>query len=113
MDDLPRPSNDSRAHCHRAPNPLTSASPPSPMNLPRTFSALSLLALLASATAAPPDWPQWRGVNRDGLSPETGLLKEWPADGPPLAWKMTGIGKGMGSVSIHGGRLFVLGKRKD
>src|SRR3954468_8189033 len=83
------------------------------MNLPRFFATLPLLALSFSATAAPADWPQWRGANRDGISPETGLLKEWPADGPPLAWKLTGLGKGMGSVSIHGGRLFVLGKRKE
>src|SRR3954470_13262724 len=83
------------------------------MNLPRFLSYLPLLAAALSATAAPADWPQWRGVNRDGISPETGLLKEWPQDGPPLAWKLTGIGKGMGSVSIHDGRRFVLGKRKE
>ena len=33
------------------------------------------------------NWPQWRGPNRDGISKETGLLKQWPADGPPLVWK--------------------------
>lgn len=80
------------------------------MNLPRL---LALPLLTATLCAAPADWPQWRGLNRDGVSPETGLLKEWPQDGPPLAWKMSGIGKGMGSVSIHGERLFVLGKRKE
>ena len=40
---------------------------------------LALLAVFAAgglATAA--DWPAFRGPNRDGLSPETGLLKEWP-----------------------------------
>jgi outer membrane protein assembly factor BamB len=83
------------------------------MNTSRSLLALPLLALVLSATAAPADWPQWRGPNRDGISPETGLLKEWPTDGPPLAWKIEGVGKGMGSVSIHGGRLFVLGKRKE
>ena len=25
-------------------------------------------------------WPQWRGPNRDNISPEKGLLKEWPED---------------------------------
>ena len=33
------------------------------------------------------DWPQWRGLKRDGISAERGLLKDWPAGGPPLAWR--------------------------
>jgi len=36
--------------------------------------------------AAPGDWPQWQGPDRTGLSKEVGLLKEWPASGPPLVW---------------------------
>lgn len=59
------------------------------------------------------DWPQWRGSNRDGISKETGLLKQWPADGPPLAWKTTGAGGGYSSFSIAKGRLFTMGLRKD
>ncbi len=74
------------------------------------LAALSLFT--CSALAAPADWPQWRGPNRDGLSTESGLLKEWPADGPPLVWKMTGLGKGFSSVTIVGGKLFTMGGRK-
>lgn len=59
------------------------------------------------------DWPQWRGPNRDGLSADTGLLKEWPADGPPLAWKATGIGEGYGTVAIVGQRIYVQGDKGD
>ena len=33
------------------------------------------------------DWPQWRGPKRDNLSTETGLLKDWPVAGPPLAFE--------------------------
>ena len=44
--------------------------------------------------AKPGEWPTWRGPNRDGISPETGLLTEWPADGPPLLWTANGIGTG-------------------
>jgi len=32
------------------------------------------------------DWPQWHGLHRDNRSPETGLLKEWPADGLKPVW---------------------------
>ena len=73
---------------------------------------LAVLPLLTATTfSAPVEWPQWRGPNRDGISAESGLLKEWPADGPKLAWQAKGIGKGMGSVAIHGGKIFVLGQR--
>ncbi len=75
--------------------------------------ALAILAaaLLAPQAAAPSlEWNQWRGPNRDGLSPDTGLLKQWPAGGPPLAWKATGIGLGYSSVSFEGNRIFTMGQ---
>jgi outer membrane protein assembly factor BamB len=59
------------------------------------------------------NWPQWRGPNRDGISKETGLLKQWPAEGPPLVWKATGAGGGYSSFSIANGRLFTMGLRGD
>ena len=68
------------------------------------------LALPAGLLAAPPaDWPGWRGPNRDGLSPDQGLLPAWTASGPPLAWKTTGIGVGFSSVAIAGNRLYTMG----
>jgi outer membrane protein assembly factor BamB len=57
------------------------------------------------------DWPQWQGPKRDGCSAETGLLKSWPAAGPTLAWKSTGIGDGYGTVSIVGNRIYVQGDK--
>ena len=57
------------------------------------------------------DWPQWRGPNRDGRSVEKGLLKDWPAAGPPLAWKATGAGEGYSSFAVADGRLYTLGAR--
>ena len=58
-------------------------------------------------------WPQWRGPERTGLSTETGLLKEWPADGPALVWSTSVLGEGFGSVAIQGGRVFVQGTREN
>ncbi len=57
------------------------------------------------------DWPQWRGPNRDGRSAETGLLKDWPAGGPALAWRAAGAGEGYSSFATSQGRLFTLGAR--
>src|SRR5262249_2698159 len=43
------------------------------------------------------------------LSTETGLLKDWPASGPPVVWSISGLGSGYGSVAISGDRIFVQG----
>ncbi len=59
------------------------------------------------------NWPQWRGPNRDGISKETGLLKQWPAEGPPLVWKASGAGGGYSSFSIANGKLYTMGLRGD
>jgi outer membrane protein assembly factor BamB len=66
---------------------------------------------LSEVAAQSADWPQWRGPNRDGISKDTGLLKQWPENGPPLIWKITGAGNGYSSLAIAGGRLFTMGVR--
>ena len=75
------------------------------------FMLLCLSVEAVSQTAG--DWPQWRGPNRDGISQETGLLKQWPAEGPPLAWKTTGAGRGYSSLAVTGGRIYTMGLRGD
>jgi outer membrane protein assembly factor BamB len=55
------------------------------------------------------DWPQWRGPQRDGISKETGLLKQWPQGGPKLVWQIKDVGSGYSTPSIVGDQLFVLG----
>jgi outer membrane protein assembly factor BamB len=57
------------------------------------------------------DWPQWRGPNRDGISKETGLMKEWPKDGPKLLWQQTDLGDGYSTPAIVGRRLYVLSNK--
>jgi outer membrane protein assembly factor BamB len=65
------------------------------------------LSLFEAASAGRDDWPQWRGPNRDGLSPATGLLAAWPPEGPRVVWK-THIGRGFSSIVIVGGRLYTM-----
>ena len=77
----------------------------------RLVTLLVTLSLGSGALIAANDWPQWRGPKRDGVSAETGLLKEWPAGGPRLAWRVTGAGDGYSSFAVAGGRLFTLGAR--
>jgi len=70
-----------------------------------------LMVVACSSLAA--DWPQWRGQNRDGKSPDTGLLKQWPNDGPPLAWKIDKLGGGYTAPSIVDGRVFGMSNRGE
>src|SRR4026209_569472 len=77
-------------------------------------SAIILLALSAEIAAqAGGNWPQWRGPNRDGISAETGLLKQWPTDGPPLVWKAAGAGTGYSSLAVANSRIYTLGLKGD
>src|SRR6478609_11937580 len=81
----------------------------------RTF--LTVVSLTAAcdwlSTASANDWPQWQGPDRNAISKETGLLQEWPKDGPPLAWRIKGLGGGDSAPSIADGRIFVMGTDGD
>lgn len=73
------------------------------------FSLLLGLMLLAPGTGFSADSPQFRGPDRSGIFPETGLLKVWPEEGPPLLWTATGLGHGYASLCVVGDRIFVPG----
>jgi outer membrane protein assembly factor BamB len=71
---------------------------------------LVLLNVQAFAESAESfDWPQWQGPDRNAISRESGLLQDWPEDGPPLAWKANGIGVGMGGIAVAKGRIYTAG----
>ena len=65
------------------------------------------LCLLPLETQAA-DWPQWRGPQRNGISAETGLLSEWPKEGPKLVWQVKDIDSGYSTPSVVGDRLYLL-----
>jgi len=89
----------------------------SSLPLSRPARAADTSAKPSGQTAKKPElpgaWPQWRGPNRDGKSLETGLLKQWPAGGPKLAWKTTGLGMGYGSIAVVNGRVYASGDVGD
>ncbi len=70
-------------------------------------------AEVADDKPKPFDWPQWQGPERTAVSKETGLLKEWPKSGPPLAWTTKGLGGGYSAPSIAAGRIFGMSYRKN
>jgi len=72
----------------------------------RTLLACCLLSTIPLAA----EWHQWRGPDRDGHSTETGLLKQWPEDGPKQLWQVKSLGEGYASYSVADGRLFTQGQ---
>jgi outer membrane protein assembly factor BamB len=57
------------------------------------------------------NWPQWRGPERDGISTETGLLKQWPAEGPRLLWQVDGLGDGFSTPAVVEDRIYLISNR--
>jgi len=86
------------------------------------FAAIFLMCVvsaLAADNAAEPvcsqesGWPQFRGVARDGVSTESGLLKQWPEGGPELLWEVSELGRGYSSPIITDGAIFITGDVGD
>jgi len=69
----------------------------------------AVVLTVAAVTAPAADWPGWRGPERTGVSAESGLLQSWPDGGPPLAWKVTGLGRGWSTPSVAAGRIYLMG----
>ncbi len=81
-----------------------------PMFPTRLILTTSLAAILTTSTFAA-DWPQWRGPQRDDVSRESGLLKEWPEGGPKRVWLFENAGAGYAGFSVANGQLFTMGVR--
>ncbi len=71
-----------------------------------TVGAVLSFVLLPLASA---EWNQWLGPNRDGKSPETGLLAAWPESGPKQVWRVESLGAGFSSLAVASGKLFTQG----
>jgi outer membrane protein assembly factor BamB len=68
-----------------------------------------VFSITVAASAA--DWPQWRGPDRNGISKESGLLKEWPKQGPKLLWHVNDIGNGYSTPAVAGGRIYLVSNK--
>ncbi len=75
------------------------------------YKVLLLLVFgLLAGTAYSQD-AQWRGPERDGLYPDKGLLKQWPAEGPQVVLKKEGLGAGWTTPVISEKVIYVSGRR--
>ena len=66
----------------------------------------------AKAKLVQEDWPDWRGVRRDGISRQTGLSLDWTAGKPKRLWQRE-LGTGYSSMTVVGDRLFTMGAEQD
>ena len=66
-----------------------------------------------TVTASAADWAQWRGPERTGISNETGLVRSWPSEGPPLVWSAHDLGTGFSTPSLSGRFVYLMGNRDD
>ncbi len=71
-----------------------------------SFSVTALAAGKADKAGA---WPQWRGPQRDGISPAGKLIQSWPEGGPKLLWRSTGLGAGYSSLAVVGDAVYTMG----
>jgi len=76
----------------------------------RNLKKLALILILSlSAFHVTGQIYQWRGPNRNGIIPETGLLRSWTVKGPERVWFYEGLGDGHGSIGPGKDRFFILG----
>ncbi|MGB7324320.1 MAG: malectin domain-containing carbohydrate-binding protein, partial [Rubripirellula sp.] len=75
------------------------------------LSICCLFLLVFSPSLFAEDWPQWQGPDRNAISQESGLLQQWPESGPPLAWRVDGLGGGDSAPAVAGGSLFGMSNR--
>lgn len=78
--------------------------------MPKFYHYLPLLILINTPLFAA-DWPQWQGPDRNSVSNETSLLKQWPEAGPPLAWRTDGLGGGDSAPAVADGMLYGMSSR--
>ena len=66
----------------------------------KRFYLILLFVLIQSQQISAQSISQWRGPDRNGVFPETGLLKSWPEEGPELLWFKDGLDRGYSSVTV-------------
>ncbi|MCA9083776.1 MAG: PQQ-like beta-propeller repeat protein [Planctomycetaceae bacterium] len=75
----------------------------------RSFTASTTLLFIVLSTSCADDWPQWRGIHRDGRSAETNVDLDFRDGEPKLLWRTEGVGKGYASLAIVDGVIYTTG----
>lgn len=73
---------------------------------------IKVLILLTALIVSLPDifaqdWPQYLGPARNSSSPQKGILRTWPQNGPETAWTVP-VGQGFGGPVVKDGKVYLL-----
>jgi outer membrane protein assembly factor BamB len=60
-----------------------------------------------TTTGNGPDWPQFLGPDRNGMSAQKGILRSWPEEGPEVLWTAE-VGIGFGGPVVKDGKIYLL-----
>jgi outer membrane protein assembly factor BamB len=71
-----------------------------------TLMSFTFLTTMVSAD----EWPQWLGPQRDSVWRETGIVKKFPAQGPPIRWR-TPIGRGYAGPAVAANRVYITDRK--
>ena len=72
-----------------------------------TIAITCVVVGLAAVALGAEDWPQWRGVERDAVWRDTGLVERFPDGGLVVKWRAPVRG-GFAGPAVADGRVFVL-----
>jgi len=72
---------------------------------------LFLLIIVLTGCRQKTEISEWRGPNRDGIYPETNLLKQWPENGPEMLWSFEGLGYGHSAAAVANNKVYVTGMK--
>ncbi|HOF20037.1 MAG TPA: PQQ-like beta-propeller repeat protein [Bacteroidales bacterium] len=95
---------------HRGKNPgtnIVSGTGKSRGTKNRRAAAALIIFLISAGSVISQDWPQYLGPQRNGTSPQKGILRSWPAKGPEILWTAN-IGIGYGGTVVRDGRVYLL-----
>ena len=76
------------------------------MRVTRLLTIIACLTVAATVFAA--DWPAWRGPNKDGIAPDTGINKDWNNSPPQKLWQVDMHDGGYAGPSVADGKLFII-----
>ena len=65
------------------------------------------VASLATTGLDAADWPQWRGIDRDGNWTDTNIVEQFPDTGLKVTWRVP-IRGGFSGPAVADGRVFIL-----
>jgi len=71
------------------------------------FYTTIVLLIISTIIIQAQDWPQFLGPDRNSTSPQKGILRTWPANGPEILWTAN-VGPGYGGPVIKDGKVYLL-----